>query len=57
MKAYVPRLKKKYSEKIAKELMEEFGYSSPMQIPRVEMVSVSVGCGEAISNKKLSTRP
>ncbi len=53
MKAYVPRLKKKYSEKIAKELMEEFGYSSPMQIPRVEMVSVSVGCGEAISNKKL----
>ena len=53
MKTYEPTLKKRYTEKIAKELMDEFAYSSPMQIPRVEMVSVSVGCGEAIANKKL----
>ena len=49
----VPRLKSLYLEKVAPELHKDFEYSSPMQIPRVEKVSVSVGVGEAISNKKL----
>jgi len=53
MKGYEPRLKTLYKSKVAPALMEEFTYSSPMQIPRLEMVSVSVGCGEAIQNKKL----
>jgi len=50
---YIPRLKKNYKEKISKELVDEFSYSSPMQIPRLEKVVVSIGMGEAISNKKL----
>ncbi len=50
---YVPRLKKLYNEKIAKEMMTEFGYTSVMQIPRVEKVVVSMGMGEALINKKL----
>lgn len=50
---YVARLKKLYSEKIVKELQTEFNYSSPMQIPRIEKVVVSVGVGEATNNKKL----
>lgn len=50
---YVARLKKLYSEKVVKELQTEFNYSSPMQIPRVEKVVVSVGVGEATNNKKL----
>jgi large subunit ribosomal protein L5 len=53
MEQYVPRLKKLYSEKVAGELKEEFGYSTPMQIPRIEKVSVSAGVGEAIDNKNL----
>jgi len=53
MEQYVPRLKKEYKEKIAAELKEEFAYSTPMQIPRVEKVSVSAGVGEAIANKNL----
>ena len=53
MKGYEPRLKTLYKTKVAPELMEEFSYSSSMQIPRLELVSVSVGCGEAIQNKKL----
>jgi large subunit ribosomal protein L5 len=50
---YVPRLKTRYLEEVAGELQKEFEYSSAMQIPRIEKVSVSVGVGEAISNKKL----
>lgn len=52
MSAYVPRMKEKYAG-ITKDLMEEFGYSTPMQIPRIEKISVSVGVGEATANKKL----
>ena len=47
-----PNLKTKYGL-IKKELFEEFGYKSVMQIPRVDKVIVSVGCGEALNNKKL----
>ena len=50
---YVPRLKSLYREKVASDLQKEYAYTSPMQIPRVEKVSVSVGVGEAIQNKKL----
>lgn len=50
---YIPRLKKLYNEKITKELMTEFSYSSVMQIPRLEKVVVSMGMGEALANKKL----
>jgi large subunit ribosomal protein L5 len=53
MKAYEPRLKKIYKEKVANDLKEEFGYSTPMQIPRLSKVVVSVGVGEALTNKKL----
>jgi large subunit ribosomal protein L5 len=50
---YVPRLKTVYRDKVTKELQKEFAYTSPMQIPKIEKVSVSVGVGEAIQNKKL----
>lgn len=52
-KGYVPRLKKIYNETIAPALIKEFNYSSPMQTPRLVKIVVSMGVGEAISNKKL----
>ncbi|MEW5817283.1 MAG: 50S ribosomal protein L5 [Spirochaetota bacterium] len=52
MKDYEPRLKTRY-KKIAAELLEEYGYSSSMQIPRLNKIVVSMGVGEAIQNKKL----
>ncbi|HUZ18683.1 MAG TPA: 50S ribosomal protein L5 [Spirochaetia bacterium] len=52
MDAYVPTLKKLYRN-VAKELMQEFSYSSAMQIPRLEKIVVSAGVGVAIQNKKL----
>jgi len=50
---YVPSLKTLYKDKISKELFKEFGYKSVMQIPRLEKVIVSMGVGEAVSNKKI----
>ena len=48
-----PRLKKIYREKIAPELIKEFNYKTPMQVPRLEKIVVSMGVGEALQNKKL----
>jgi len=53
MDQYIPRMKKLFREKVAPELMKEFSYSSVMQIPNVQKVSISAGVGEAINNKKL----
>ena len=50
---YVPRLKKVYKEQIAPELFKEFNYKSPMQVPKLEKIVVSMGVGEALQNKKL----
>ena len=40
---YVPRLKKKYFEEVVPKLQEEFGYSSPMQVPRLRAVYLNQG--------------
>lgn len=53
MAKFIPNLKTMYGEKVAPELMKEFAYTSSMQVPTVEKVSVSIGVGEAIINKKL----
>ena len=53
MEKYVPRLKKAYNEKFAPELFKELGYTSTMQIPVIKKIVVSMGVGEALSNKKL----
>ena len=53
MENYVPRLKKVYKEKIAPELFTELGYTSKMQIPAIKKIVVSMGVGEALTNKKL----
>jgi large subunit ribosomal protein L5 len=52
-KGYVPRLKGQYRDKVAAEMMKEFSYKSAMQVPRLEKIILSVGCGEALANKKL----
>ena len=50
--AYVARLKKKYNEEVAPALMQKFQYKSVMQIPRLEKIVVSVGCGDCKDNAK-----
>ena len=41
------RLKQRYLEEIRPQLVERFGYSSPMQAPRIEKVTVNMGVGDA----------
>ena len=53
MEKFVPNLKTKYLETAAPALFKELGYTSKMQIPALEKIVVSVGVGEAITNKKL----
>ena len=46
------RLKVKYTEEIAPALMKKFQYKSVMQIPRLDKIVVSVGCGDCKDNAK-----
>jgi large subunit ribosomal protein L5 len=46
------RLQELYRQEVVPALMEEFGYSSRMQVPRVVKVTVNVGVGEALDNPK-----
>lgn len=48
----VPRLKQRYREEIAPALMQEFGYTNVMQVPRVDKIVVNIGMGEALQNAK-----
>ncbi|WP_022660824.1 50S ribosomal protein L5 [Paucidesulfovibrio longus] len=47
------RLEKLYREKVVPELQKEFGYKSPMELPRLEKISLNIGLGEASQNSKL----
>jgi large subunit ribosomal protein L5 len=46
------RLKNKYRDEVVPAMMKEFGYKSPMQVPRLEKITVNVGVGEATQNIK-----
>ncbi len=45
-------LKEKYKEEIVPALMEEFDYSTVMQVPKLTKVVINVGVGEALDNAK-----
>ena len=47
------RLKEKYTAEIAPALMKKFQYKSVMQIPRIDKIVVSVGCGDCKDNAKM----
>ncbi len=47
------RLKTRYVEEIRPALVERFSYSTPMQAPRVQKVTVNMGVGEAKQDSKM----
>ncbi len=51
--AYLPKLKTDYKEKIVPKLMEEYGYKSIMEVPRLEKICLNQGVGGATQDKKL----
>ena len=46
-------LSKQYKEKIVPELEKEFGYTSVMQVPKLEKIVINQGLGDATQDKKL----
>ena len=46
----MPRLKRRYLDEIRPQLVERFGYSSPMQAPKIEKIVLNMGLGEAKVN-------
>ncbi len=47
------RLQLQYREKLVPELMKKFGYKSSMQVPRLEKITLNMGVGEAVADKKV----
>lgn len=42
-----------YSEKIVPELIKKFGYKSVMEVPRITKITLNMGVGEAVNDKKI----
>ncbi len=49
----MPRLQSEYQDKIVSQLMERFGYDSIMQVPRIVKITLNMGVGEAVADKKI----
>jgi len=47
------RLQADYQDRIVGELKEKLGYTSVMQVPRIEKITLNMGVGEAIADKKV----
>jgi large subunit ribosomal protein L5 len=47
------RLEDLYKEKVAPELMTRFGYRSVMEVPRLVKITLNMGVGEAVADKKI----
>jgi large subunit ribosomal protein L5 len=49
---YSPRLKLRYASEIRGKMQEQFKYSNPMMIPKLDKVVLNMGVGEAVSDSK-----
>ena len=49
---YVPRMKQRYDDVIAKAMTDKFGYKNVMEIPKIEKITLNMGVGEGSQDKK-----
>jgi len=49
----MPRLQAHYREKVVPDLMKRFGYKSLLQVPRIQKITLNMGVGEAVADKKV----
>ena len=47
------RFQEFYRETVVPKLIEQFGYSSVMQVPRIQKITLNMGVGEAVADKKV----
>ncbi len=48
-----PRLQRYYEQQVRSKLQDQFGFKTPMQLPKLEKIVINVGLGEATKNAKL----
>src|SRR5512134_3892731 len=48
-----PRLQTHYRETVVPALIKKFGYKSAMQVPRISKITLNMGVGEAVADKKI----
>ncbi len=49
---YIPRLRKEYEDNISAQMVKEFGYKNPMQVPKLDKVVLNMGVGETVADTK-----
>ena len=47
------RLENHYKDTVVPKLMERFGYANVMQVPKITKITLNMGVGEAVGNKKI----
>ena len=47
------RLEKFYKDEVVPALTKKFGYTNPMEVPRLSKITINMGVGEAATNKKI----
>jgi large subunit ribosomal protein L5 len=50
---YTPRLRKDYDERIAKAMVEKFGYKNALEVPRLDKIVINMGVGDAVGQPSL----
>ncbi len=48
-----PRIREKYEQEVIPKMIDNFGYTSKMQVPRLNKIIVNMGLGEALQNPKI----
>jgi large subunit ribosomal protein L5 len=51
--SYTPRLKTRFREQVVPSLMKELGLSNPMQVPRLDKVTLNMGVGDALKDGRM----
>jgi large subunit ribosomal protein L5 len=53
MERDMARLKQFYSDSVVPELKKNFGYTNPMDVPRITKITLNMGVGEAVADRKV----
>src|ERR1700727_346203 len=48
----MPRLQQRYRDEVRAKLQQEFGYTNPMQVPKLEKIVINMGVGDATADQK-----
>ena len=56
-KAYTPRLRKDYDDRIAKAMTEKFGYKNALEVPKLEKIVINMASARRPRTRRRSKRP